>query len=198
MHLLDQYGLVILFIAVAIESAGVPIPGETTLIIAAYEARPEQHRFSLWSVIVVAAAAAIVGDNIGYWIGRIGGRRLLENWVVTRGTAKRLLPPAEKFFEKHGPKTVFIGRFIALLRVTAAWLAGITHMKWRKFLVWNAAGGIAWATGISLLSYWAGKAVAEAINRYGLYAVLALIALGIVGFFVVRYFNRRFERSLKS
>ena len=198
MHLLTQYGLIILFFAVAIESAGIPIPGETTLILAAYEARPEQHRFSLWSVIVVAAAGAIVGDNAGYWAGRLGGRRLLLRLPFTRRSATRLLPPAEKFFEKHGPKTVFIGRFIALLRVTAAWLAGITHMEWGKFLFWNASGGIAWATGVSLLSYWAGKAVADSISRYGLYAVIVLIVIGAAVFVGLRYWNKRLERTLKS
>jgi membrane protein DedA with SNARE-associated domain len=197
-HLLDSYGLVILFFAVAIESAGVPIPGETTLISAAFLARPEYHMFSLKWVIVVAAAGAIVGDNGGYWAGRLGGRRLLDRWSVTRRQAERLLPPAERFFLKHGPKTVFIGRFIALLRVTAAWLAGISHMQWGKFLFWNAAGGIAWATGISLLAYWAGKPVADAISRYGLYAVVVLIVLAVVGFFGLRYVNRRVERRLEG
>jgi membrane protein DedA with SNARE-associated domain len=190
-HLLLHYGLVLLFIAVAIESAGVPIPGETTLIVAAYLARPEQHRYSLVSVIAVAAAGAIVGDNVGYWLGRVGGRKLLFRWSFTRRRFERVLPPAERYFDKHGPKTVFIGRFIALLRVTAAWLAGISHMPWWKFLIWNAAGGIAWATSISLLSYWAGKAVAEGVNRYGLYAVLGLIALAAVGFVGLRYLRRR-------
>ncbi len=190
-HLLLQYGLVLLFVAVAVESAGVPIPGETTLIVAAYLARPEQHHYSLLSVIVVAAAGAIVGDNVGYWLGRIGGRRLLNRWSFTRRHFERALPPAERFFAKHGPKTVFIGRFVALLRVTAAWLAGISHMPWWKFLVWNAAGGIAWATSVSLLSYWAGKAVAETINRYGLYGVLGLIALAAVALVGLRSWRRR-------
>jgi membrane protein DedA with SNARE-associated domain len=123
---------------------------------------------------------------------------LLERLPFTRHHAARLLPPAEKFFVRHGPKAVFIGRFIALLRVTAAWLAGITHMEWRKFLFWNATGGIAWATGVSLLSYWAGKAVAESINRYGLYAVIVLVVLGIAVLFGVRSWNKRLERDLES
>jgi membrane protein DedA with SNARE-associated domain len=194
-HLLLQYGLVLLFVAVAIESAGVPIPGETTLIVAAYLARPEQHRYSLVSVIAVAAAGAIVGDNVGYWLGRFGGRKLLFRWSFTRRHFERVLPPAERYFAKHGPKTVFIGRFVALLRVTAAWLAGISHMPWWKFLIWNAAGGIAWATGISLLSYWAGKAVAEGVNRYGLYAVIGLIALAAVAFVGLRFWRRRMTAS---
>jgi membrane protein DedA with SNARE-associated domain len=142
-------------------------------------------------VIVVAAAAAIVGDNVGYWLGRVGGRRLLERWSFTARHAAKVLPPAERFFQRHGPKTVFIGRFIAVLRVTAAWVAGISHMPWWKFLIWNAAGGIAWAVSVSLLSYWAGKAVAETINRYGLYGVIALIAFAAIAFVGLRYWRRR-------
>ena len=193
--LLEHYGLVILFVAIAVESAGVPIPGETALIAASFASRPEQGHFSLFWVIVVAASAAIIGDNIGYWLGRKGGRPLIDRWSVTKRHADRVLPPAERFFEKHGPKTVFIGRFVALLRVTSAWLAGISHMEWRKFLLWNAAGGIVWATSVALLSYWAGQAVAEAFNRYGLYAVLALIPVGIIGFVALRRWNRRLERA---
>jgi membrane protein DedA with SNARE-associated domain len=193
--LLEDYGLLILFVAIAAESAGVPIPGETTLIAASFLARPEQGHFSLFWVIVVAASAAIIGDNIGYWLGREGGRPLIDRWSVTKRHADRVLPPAERFFQKHGPKTVFIARFVAVLRVTAAWLAGISRMEWRKFLVWNAAGGIVWATGVALLSYWAGKAVAEAFNRYGLYVVVALVPLAIIGFFALRRWNRRLERA---
>jgi len=190
-QLLLDYGLVLLFAFVAIESAGVPIPGETALITAALFARPEHHHWSLVSVIVVAAAAAIVGDNIGYLIGRYGGRSLINRWGFIRRYAEKALPPSERFFAKHGPKTVFFGRFIAVLRVTAAWLAGLSHMQWWRFFAWNAAGGIIWATGVSLLAYWAGKAVAEAVGKYGLYAVLVLLVLGGLGFFGVRYWRKR-------
>jgi len=190
-QLLLDYGLVLLFAFVAIESAGVPIPGETALITAALFARPEHHHWSLVSVIVVAAAAAIVGDNIGYLLGRYGGRSLINRWGFIRRYAEKALPPSERFFAKHGPKTVFFGRFIAVLRVTAAWLAGLSHMQWWRFFAWNAAGGIIWATGVSLLAYWAGKAVAEAVGKYGLYAVLVLLVLGGLGFFGVRYWRKR-------
>jgi membrane protein DedA with SNARE-associated domain len=185
------HGLVILFAAVAIESAGVPIPGETTLIAAAFLATPSQHHYSLWSVIVVAAAAAIVGDNAGYWLGRKGGRALLERWGPLRRYAERTLPPAERFFAKHGAKAVFFGRFIAVLRVTAAWLAGLSHMPWWRFLVWNAAGGIVWAVGVSLLAYEFGKAAADAISRYGLYAVVALIVAGLLVFLGLHFWKKR-------
>src|SRR5581483_6912010 len=121
-HLLATYGLVVLFFAIAIESAGVPIPGETALITAAVFASTNQHHFSIVWVVVVAAAGAIIGDNVGYILGRIGGRRLVEKI----GPLRKELPRGERFFEKHGGKTVFFGRFVAFLRITSAWLAGIT------------------------------------------------------------------------
>jgi membrane protein DedA with SNARE-associated domain len=189
--LLVDYGLVLLFLLVAIESAGVPLPGETALIAAAVLARPEHGNYSLYWVIVVAAAGAIVGDNTGYWIGRTGGRRLIERWGFVRRHAEKVLPPSERFFERHGGKTIFFARFIAVLRVTAAWIAGISRMHWWQFFAWNAAGGIVWATGVALLAYWAGKAVAEAVNRYGLYAVVGLIVVGIVVLVAVHVWRKR-------
>jgi membrane protein DedA with SNARE-associated domain len=188
--LLVGHGLFLLFVAVAIESAGVPVPGETALIAAAVLAH--KGHYPLWAVIVVAALGAIVGDNIGYWLGREGGRQLLEKWSITRNHAAKALPPAERFFEKHGPKAVFFGRFIAVLRVTAAWLAGISHMSWWRFTFWNALGGILWATGVGLLAYWAGQKVADAISRYGLYAVVALIGAAVIGYVVLRVLRKRF------
>ena len=188
-HYLASYGLWALFFLVAAESSGIPVPGETALIAAAVLA--SQGVMVLWEVLVVAAAAAIIGDNIGYWIGRKGGRTLLLRWRVTRSTAQRLLPPGERFFRRHGPKTVFLARFIAGLRVTAAWIAGITHMHWRTFLTWNALGGIAWAFGYGLLAYYFGKTLVDAISRYGLYAgavLLVIAAAVIVGF---QYWKRR-------
>jgi membrane protein DedA with SNARE-associated domain len=191
-QLLLDYGLVILFLLVAVESAGVPLPGETALITAAVLAH---HHYAIWWVIVVAAAAAIVGDNVGYWIGRLGGRKLVERWSVTRRYAERALPPSERFFARHGGKTVFLGRFVAFLRVTAAWLAGISHMRWWEFFLWNAAGGIVWATGTGLVAYWAGQAAAHAIAHYGLYAVGALVVLGIAFFLVLRLWRSRVVES---
>jgi membrane protein DedA with SNARE-associated domain len=190
-NLLTDYGLVLLFALVAMESAGIPLPGETAVITAAVLARPEHHRYSLVWVIVVAAAAAIVGDNIGYWLGRVGGRKLIDRWEFTARYARKALPPSERFFEKHGAKTVFFARFIAVLRVTAAWLAGISEMTWWRFLAWNAAGGIVWATGVSLLAYWAGKAVAEAVGHYGLYGVIVLLVLGAIAFVAFHIWRKR-------
>lgn len=191
-HLLATYGLVLLFAVVAVESMGVPLPGETAIIAAAVLASTKHH-FSLVEVIVVAAAAAIIGDNVGYWIGRLGGRRLLERWGPLKRYADRVLPPAERFFARHGGKAVFLGRFISVLRVTAAWLAGITDMTWWRFFLWNATGGILWATAVATVAYYAGKAAADAIGHYGAYAggaVLVLLVLGLIG---ARLWKRRME-----
>jgi membrane protein DedA with SNARE-associated domain len=190
-HLLISYGLVLLFAVVAAESAGVPLPGETALIAAAILA--ERGHYSIVEVIVVAALAAIVGDNVGYWIGRTGGRALLERWGPIKRYSERVLPPGERFFRKHGGKTVFIGRFVSVLRVTAAWLAGITHMPWWRFFIWNAAGGIAWATLVSLLAYYFGKAAADAVATYGIYALVAIVVLAAIAFVVVRVVKKRIE-----
>ena len=172
--------------------AHVPLPGETALVTAAILA--QRGHYSLVSVIVVAAAAAIVGDNIGYWIGRKGGRALLRRTPIVRGYFERALPPSERFFRRHGPKTVFLGRFVAILRVTAAWLAGISRMPWWRFLVWNAAGGIAWAVVIGVVAYKFGEAAAEAITKYGLFGAAGVLIVGAVVFIGLKVWrNRVFE-----
>lgn len=191
-HLLLSYGLFLLFLVVAGESAGIPLPGETALAAAAILAT--HHHYSIVSVIVVAAAAAIIGDNAGYWVGRTGGRRLLERWGPIRNYAHRVLPPGERFFEKHGGKTVFLARFIAVLRVSAAWLAGITHMTWWRFFVWNAAGGIAWATLVGLLAYYFGRAATDAVRTFGLYGAAGVVLVGVLVFVGLRLWHKRMEK----
>ncbi len=190
--LLLAHGLLLLFALVAMESAGAPLPGETALVTAGVLA--QRGHYSLVAVIAVAALAAIVGDNIGYWIGRRGGRALLRRTPVIRTYFDRALPPSERFFQRHGAKTVFLGRFIAVLRVTAAWMAGISRMPWWRFLLWNAAGGIVWAILVATLAYKFGDAAAAAVGRYGLFGLIlvaAAAAIVFVGFKVWR--NRVFE-----
>ena len=191
-HLLLSYGLILLFLVVAGESAGIPLPGETALVAAAILAT--QHHYNIGAVIAVAASAAILGDNAGYWVGRTGGRRLLERWGPIRRYAQRVLPPGERFFEKHGGKTVFIARFVAVLRVSAAWLAGITQMTWWRFFLWNAAGGIAWATLVGLLAYYFGRAAADAIGRFGLLGAAVVIVVGALVFLGLRLWHKRMEK----
>lgn len=188
-HLLDQYGLILLFVVIALESFGVPLPGETALVGAGVLAA--QGHFSIAAVIAVAAAAAIVGDNGGYWAGRSGGRKLLERAPLLDRYAERVLPPAEHFFRRHGGKTVFIGRFVSILRFTAAWLAGISRMSWWRFFAWNAAGGVVWAAAVGLLAFYAGRAAADAISRYGVYAAVAIAAAVVVGALGLHVWRRR-------
>src|SRR5262249_17942105 len=155
-------------------------PGETALIAFGVLAS-NGHPDIVW-VIVVAAVAAIVGDNLGYWvIGRWGGRALFERWAWLQGCAERGLPRAEGLMRRHRGKTGFFVRFVAILRFTAAWIAGIGRMNWWKFLFWNALGGVCWATAVGLVSYYAGKAAADAIQRYGLFAAAGVVALVVVG-----------------
>lgn len=184
-----SHGLPLLFVVVMIESFGIPLPGETALI--AFGVLASQGHYSIVLVIAVAAAGAIVGDNLGYLIiGRWGGRNLLERWGPVRRFAERYLPPTERLMEKHGDKVVFFGRFVTVLRYTAAWVAGIAGMEWRKFLFWNAAGGICWATLVGLVSYYAGNAAADAIQRYGIYAA-GVIAVAALVFFLITHFGKK-------
>jgi membrane protein DedA with SNARE-associated domain len=192
-HLLDQYGLILLFAVIMLESFGIPLPGETSLIAAAVLA--QQGHFSIVGVVAVAAVAAIVGDNLGYWVGRTGGRRLILTAPILRSYAPRVLPPGERFFRRHGPKAVFLGRFVAVLRFTAAWLAGITHMAWWKFLFWNALGGIVWAALVGTISYYFGKAAADAIAEYGGIGAAVVVVLVVVVVLGIHFGRRRIEKG---
>jgi len=188
-QLLIDHGLILLFAVVALESAGVPLPGETALIAAAILAA-EGH-YSITRVIAIAAVAAILGDNGGYWVGRRWGRRLLERWRPLERWSERILPPSERFFRRHGAKTIFLGRFFSILRVTAAWLAGVGKMHWWRFFLWNAAGGVCWALLVGLASFYGGRAAGDAIDRYGLIAGVAIVVLAIVAIGAVHIWKRR-------
>lgn len=188
-HFIEDYGLLFLFGIVCLESAGLWLPGETALIAAGVYA--SKGHLSITGVISVAAAAAILGDNIGYWLGREGGRRLLYRYALLKRFADRVLPPAERFFERHGGKAVFLARFFGGVRVTGAWMAGITRMTWWRFLFWNAAGGIVWALAIGLLAFYAGKAAADALARYGVYAAIGGGILLVVALVALHVWRRR-------
>jgi len=190
-----HHGLPLLFVVVMLESFGIPLPGETALI--AFGVLAAEGNYSIAWVIVLAAAAAIVGDNLGYWlIGRLGGRALFERSSWLRRYADRVLPRAERIMRRHGGKTVFFGRFIAILRFTAAWVAGLGRMPWWRFLFWNAAGGIAWAAAVGLVAFYSGKAAADAIQRYGVFAAAAVAALIVIGWLGLRIGKRWFEARL--
>jgi membrane protein DedA with SNARE-associated domain len=187
-----DYGIPALFALIAIETMGIPVPGETALIAAGILA--SQGRLSIEWVIVAAATAAILGDNVGFLIGRRYGRRLL---VSERGPfphhRKKLLAVGEPFFEKHGPKAVFLGRWVAGLRITSAWLAGAHHMRWPLFTFYNALGGICWALSCGLVAYYLGHSAETVFRTAGLAGLGAAVLLGVVAYAVHRVRRRRRE-----
>jgi membrane protein DedA with SNARE-associated domain len=169
-----HHGLPLLFAAVAVESFGIPVPGETALI--AFGVLAAQGHYPAWAVIAVAAVAAIVGDNLGFWlIGRRGGRALIARYGWVERRTENVLPRAEALIERYGGRAVFFGRFVSVLRETIAWVAGLAGMSWPRFLFWNALGGVVWATAFGLLAFFGGKALADAVTRYGLYAGGAIV-----------------------
>jgi membrane-associated protein len=170
-----DYGIVALFALIAVETMGIPLPGETALIAAGIFA--SQGHLAIEAVIVAAATAAILGDNVGFFIGRRYGRRVLES---DRGPfahhRQKLLEVGEPFFAKHGPKAVFLGRWVVGLRIAAAWLAGANRMPWRVFAFWNALGALAWATSVGMLAYALGPTAEGVFEQVGV-AGLAIATL---------------------
>jgi len=195
-HLVEVFGYPLLFGVVMAESSGLLVPGETGLITAAVLA--SQGRLQIELVIPIAALAAIVGDNIGYVIGRKGGRWLLERPGRFHRRRLQVLELGEPFFARHGPKAVFFGRFLLGLRVWASWLAGANRMRWRSFVLWNALGGICWATGIGLLAYFLGHAAGNVIAAFGLYGLLAVLIAAASVFFAHRHHQRRMREAFEQ
>ena len=172
-HLIQVAGYPLLFLLVMVESSGIPVPGETALITAAVLASRGKLQIEL--VIPLAASAAIVGDNAGYLFARKGGRWLLERPGRFEHQRREVLRIGEPFFERHGAKAVFFGRFLLGLRVWASWLAGATRMPWRSFFFWNAAGGICWATLVGLIAYFLGESATNALETFGIYGLIAAL-----------------------
>jgi membrane-associated protein len=173
-----------LFVLIAIETMGIPVPGETALFTAGILA--SSGHLSIEAVIVIAATAAIVGDNVGFAIGRRLGRRVLLAPGPLGAHRRRVIELGEPFFERHGPKAVFLGRWITGLRITSAWLAGVKRMAWPTFLFWNALGGICWATSIALLAFFVGRGAERVVNLAGLGGAGVVVVGGVIALTVVR------------
>lgn len=196
-HAILMWGYWVVLVAVMIETMGVPFPGETSLLAAAIYAgigRP----LNIALVILAASVGAILGDNFGYMVGRFGGFPLVRRILRAFRVKESALDGAQAYFARHGDKTVFIGRFFALLRVTVAFLAGVNRMEWRRFVFWNAAGGIAWATLYGLLGYFLGRnlpllnTVVRVIGVGGtVLVVAAIVGLGVFWFIRRRQTERR-------
>jgi membrane protein DedA with SNARE-associated domain len=155
---LESYGYLVVFLLVMLESIGVPVPGETALIGAALYAG-STGKLEIWGVIAVAIAGAIIGDNIGFSIGRYGGAKLLLRHGHKIGLHEGRLKIGIWLFRRHGGKVVFWGRFVSILRTYAAFLAGTNQMAWPRFLVFNAAGAVVWATAFGVAYYVFGSAL---------------------------------------
>jgi membrane-associated protein len=169
-------GYAAVFALIAVETMGIPVPGETALIGAALLAHDGQ--LEIVPLVVIAASAAIIGDNVGFAIGRKGGRRLWLKPGPFHAHRAKVLEHGEPFFAKHGAKAVFLGRWVSGLRIASAWLAGMNKMDWPTFLFWNALGGIAWAASIAVGVYLLGHVAEDVISVAGPVAAgLAVIAL---------------------
>src|SRR3954463_11533288 len=162
---------------------GIPVPAETALIAAALLAH--RGHMDIATLTVLAAAAAILGDNVGFAIGRHFGRRVFVHPGPMLTHRLKVLEHGEPFFAKHGPKAVFLGRWVAGLRIASAWLAGMNRMPWPTFLFWNALGGICWAASVALSIYFLGNVARDAIDVVGPVGA-ALGVLVIVGLIVYR------------
>jgi membrane protein DedA with SNARE-associated domain len=200
-QLIASFGYLAVFLLVGAESLGVPVPGETALVTAAIYAG-HTHRLSPWLIFVIASVAAIVGDNIGYWIGDKGGYRLLRaiqrrgvpiwagRWRRVHPINERDLKVARYLFDRHGAKVVFLGRFVSVLRTYAAFLAGVSQMHWRRFFIANASGGIVWAAIFTFVAYMTGEALERASGTVSVITGIVAAVLIIAGVVLLR---RRIE-----
>jgi membrane protein DedA with SNARE-associated domain len=189
--LFARYGYFVVFFGVLLENAGVPVPGETILLAGAALAR--FGHLSLATVIIVAIVGAVLGDNIGFFIGRRGGRVFLERRGRMFGLTPERLERFDAFFRRHGAKTVFIARFVTGLRVVGAILAGASTLPWGRFLVFNAAGAIAWAATFGVIGYLLGyswETIERWIGHLGLALLIMIAAGGVVAFIRSRMRSR--------
>jgi membrane protein DedA with SNARE-associated domain len=177
-------GYPVLFVLIAIETMGIPLPGETALFTAGILAA--RGDLSIEIVIAVAALAAIIGDNVGFAIGRRLGRGVMLRNGPFHRQRLRLVEVGEPFFARHGPKAVFLGRWLTGLRITSAWLAGMNRMAWPTFLFWNALGGICWATSVALVAYFLGRGAERVVNLAGVGGAVVVVVGGLAVWLIVR------------
>jgi membrane protein DedA with SNARE-associated domain len=192
-HLLSQYGYAAVFVFVMVESLGIPFPGETMVIAAALYAGATK-RLQVELIWAAAAAGAIIGDNIGFGVGHWGGYRLLRRYGPKVRLDEAKLKVGRLVFARHGGKVVFFGRFVSILRTYAAFLAGVNHMRYWRFLAYNAAGGIIWSGAFAFGFYYLGSTLKGARGPFDI-VVGVLAAIIIVGFLV---WTRRHAKSLEE
>ena len=174
-----DYGYWAVALALLCENAGIPVPGETTLLLASFLAYSE-HRLDLGWIIVVGTVAAAIGDNLGYAIGHHGGRPLLERYRHILRIPQSTLERGEKLFARWGASTIFFARFIFGLRIFAGPLAGVLRMPWRAFALFNFLGAVVWVTAIATAGYLFGKhwdELEHVLGRFNLVVGIAVLIL---------------------
>jgi membrane protein DedA with SNARE-associated domain len=193
-----EFGYWAVVMALLLENAGIPVPGETTLLFASFLAWSE-HRLQLAYIILFGIAACTVGDNLGYWIGRRGGRPLLERYRSFFHLSLTTLERGEKLFAHYGAATVFFARFVFGMRIIAGPLAGVLRMEWRRFLLFNLLGAIAWGVTISLVGYFFGRQWDQLVDVLGrANAIIGGIAALVIIWAIRRYFGSRAEADLTA
>jgi membrane-associated protein len=191
----DQYGYWTVFVALLLENAGVPVPGETVLLFASFLAFDEQE-LHLRYIILVGIAAATLGDNIGYWIGRKGGRTLLDRYTHLFRIPPSVIQKGEAVFAKHGSATVFFARFVFGMRIIAGPMAGVLRMDWKKFCIFNFLGAALWVTVISIVGYKFGEEWEDLVRVMGrVNLVIGIIALW-VAYMVWRAYRARKKQQM--
>jgi membrane protein DedA with SNARE-associated domain len=193
---LESYGYIIVFMAIMIESMGVPFPGETMLLIASAVSATTNAKLSIFGVIACAAGGAIVGDSLGYWIGREGGRKVIRKYGKYVGLTDDRYAKAQDYLKKHGGKAVFFGRFVSIARTWIAVLVGAHHFNYPQFLIYNVLGGIVWATIYGTIGYVAGTnlpLVEKWVSRAGI--TLSVIAAAVV---VYLWYLRKKRKAAKA
>jgi membrane protein DedA with SNARE-associated domain len=177
---------------IGLESMGIPSPGETALVLAAVLA--SQGKLHIWLVLVIGISSAIVGDNLGYWLGRKFGRDALTRPGPLHRRRLRIIAIGDRFYDKHGAKAVFIGRWIALVRFAAAWMAGINEMRVIEFFFWNALGAITWGLTYGLVGYYGGKSASHVLSQIGIAGAVVLGLMLIGGLYYLRRKDKEEER----
>jgi membrane protein DedA with SNARE-associated domain len=195
LDLYAEYGYAVIFVPVFLETAGLPLPGETSLLLAGVASATG--RIDVFWAIVVGATAAILGDNVGYAIGRFGGRPLVMR-LAHIGGIERSLAWGEDYFARRGGITVFLARWIPGLRIFGAWIAGMVHMSWWRFALWNAAGGICWATSIVLVGHFFGNSIHVVERVLGIGGVIVLIGAAVVALGLWRRHEHAKKHQLES
>jgi membrane protein DedA with SNARE-associated domain len=195
LQLIEQYmltyGYWAVFFGVMLENAGLPVPGETILLVGGYFAASRPDQFNLIRVMVTAAVGAVIGDNIGFAIGHHYGRGFLLRIGRFFFLTPKRFEHMENYFASHGNKTILVARFITGLRVFAALLAGASRkMRWRVFLFYNLAGAILWSVVITLLGYLFGQSLpllVKWVGRTGTILLIAAIVIGVIAWRIQRH-----------